>query len=223
MIKTVKILLKSKVLSCIEQNYYIKPKSNTSWLAARLWIYILLLSFCLLLSSCLVSPGAIQRKIEKYPAVEEVLSVEDQIENFSQIIGVSVLLKNGGCLIVSELDYKLGGKYLYIDKLGNYYFRVEKLYRYNEREWRWSRYLEIQGRWLEKRIGYPVDSLKKIIDNYDDFLTLVERIYQEPPIPEKTWGHETLKSYTGYITGDDFKVKIYVYTEPWKFPGPEGL
>jgi hypothetical protein len=173
--------------------------------------------YILQFSSCLVFPGLIEEKVARYPEVEEVLMVKDQTNDFAPEIAVGVLLKNGGTVFVSQLDYWLGGKHIYIKSLGDYEIKTEyfRLYR-GDSDSKWHRgRSNIRARWLEEWLGYPVRPLKKIIETYDDLLAFIERIHREPPVPVGTWDHETLKKYTGYIYGEDvtgekFRAKIYI-------------
>jgi hypothetical protein len=136
-------------------------------------VFILIVS--LFFSSCELNLPKISGKIEKHPAVEKVLFIEEEEIDFTNDIKVGIQLKNGGHIVIMHLKSNLKSRYSIITEIGAYRF-YGQYYDFENNKQIQGTYIGIKG--IEEKIGRPLHSLKDILDNYDTILTIVESEYE---------------------------------------------
>lgn len=150
----------------------------------KYYCFLLVSFFLFSLCSCRSDPEKVARRVEKYPHVKEVLFVAVDTGDWSDRVGVSVLMDNGGIVTVLDLDHQLGEDGSVLMDIGPYQFQYGYQDYVTKQEIKSS---VISIKELEKMCGRKFSSLKSIIKYSDDILKILERIYP-PPDKEKSEG-----------------------------------
>jgi hypothetical protein len=138
---------------------------------ATVFILIVFLFF----SSCDLNLLKIGREIEKHPAVEKVLFIEEEVVDFTNDIKVGIQLKNGGHIVIKHLKSNLKSRYSIITEIDIYHFHSQ-YYDFKNNKQIQGTYIGIK--YLEEKIGLPLHSLKDILNNYDTILMIVKSEYE---------------------------------------------
>lgn len=164
-----------------------------------------------------------KREIKKDDRFEELLYFFDASPATDHVYDIGIALKDGR---------KIGGevrpsiyRFRKLTMIDDYEIYTLSTY-YNEytSKWRTVHSRGITTALLKELLNKPSDyldtDLNGFIDCYDEIKELVEKIYNEGPIPGKDediendidqWGdEEKLKEYTGYYADDISRKKIYI-------------
>jgi hypothetical protein len=135
---------------------------------------ILLLVFL----SCFGEPdfSKIVRRVEKYPVVERTLFIEPEPRDFKDRVKIGLKLKNGGHIVIRQLEANLKTPYAFITEIGPYRFHKEYYDFENRRKVKGT---NIGINELKERVGFSLRSLEDILDNYDNILAVVKDKHEE--------------------------------------------
>jgi hypothetical protein len=161
------------------------------------------------------STDSIMKKLEANQKIANVVFVDKEARDDQFRVGIE--LENGKKLtLIISGTLKIEG----LVQIDNYVVKATGLKKKIDG---WSviyfdiLYLEC----LELVLGYTPKSIDDMIDSYDHILAIVKTIFHEGRIPGKfwddldVWGDEAgLRKYTGYVTSNKYKFKIYVSDTP---------
>jgi hypothetical protein len=170
------------------------------------------LLFCMLfqLSSCVSIwdvADKIKSELEENSKVLNICYVKLR-PGFDHTLTVSFELENRRRLI---LYVHQSFKITYIVEIDKYRGEGRTLVR-NEQYSRHGSYNGISPRVLEIKLRKSLRTMNEIIDSYDEILAFVEKVYQEPPVPDNWDNEDDLERYSGYtIINDNRKSKLYIF------------
>ncbi|MDR0638795.1 MAG: hypothetical protein LBG27_07845 [Spirochaetaceae bacterium] len=113
----------------------------------------------------------IAMRVEKYPVVERVFFIEPEPRDFKDGVKIGLKLKNGGHIVIRQLEANLKTPYAFITEIGPYRFHKEYYDFENKRKVKGT---NIGIDELTERAGYPLRSLEDILNNYDNILAVVK-------------------------------------------------
>jgi hypothetical protein len=170
--------------------------------------FTLLLLSIFFLEAC-VNLKYLEKEIEQNPHVKNVFIMENMSEPFGPTkIRIGINLVNEGRLV---LDY-MGKRetYILLREIGGYCLMQRGLRLDNNGNWIWGFSNCISSMWMEMRLNASLNSLNDIVERYNDIYYLIDKIYNEGPIPKDEWDNKKLNIYTGYFETNTLRTKIYV-------------
>jgi hypothetical protein len=110
------------------------------------------------------------KKIEKYPTVERVVSIEENELDFLNTMDIIILLKNGGYIDIRNINVKLGCREAFFMGIGPYRFYKD----YYDSDLSCA----IKGniisvRTVEELLGISLRTLKDVLKNYYAILSII--------------------------------------------------
>ncbi|MDR1972083.1 MAG: hypothetical protein LBQ46_09190 [Treponema sp.] len=112
------------------------------------------------------------KNIEKYPAVERVVSIEENELDFLNTINIIVLLRNGGYIDIRNINVKLGCRKAFFMGIGPYHFYKDY---YDSDLGCVIKGNIISVRTVEELLGTSLRSLKDVFENYYAILSMITK------------------------------------------------